>query len=362
VHATDSTRSAAREIRLYVGAKTGRDGIHAPTMASEITKLGSQRPMCRWVTGVLEKLLLEASLGMQTGALALQTWRKPDSPSTCEMGALGKVGSENSNSTASRRRETGTVSYEIMLSGVTGAMLLVCREKAAESESVPRFRKVGGCDAVEVGLGHQDKRRCACPARRVGGGNSESKHFTRRRSALQSAAGRGSRRWSASCHRTSKLTEFGRSTGTFKRLLGAANICSKRWVCSSTISMVQMNMWTRPERRRRRDPPFKGSQHVAGDAPTETSVVLLDPRGRDARRGPRPCRSACSGATPSVRRNCLNLANPRATHSLAVLTDGRRHHQACESWVPVTGGNVAFYNETWAGNLSDPVLRHRGRC
>src|SRR6201987_3164548 len=138
---------------IYVGAKTGRDGIHGATMASEEFKEGSEqkRPNVQVGDPFMEKLLLEACLeAMQTGAIVgIQDMGAAGlTCSTCEMGARGKVGLEIELDLVPQR-ETGMSAYEIMLSESQERMLLVA-EKGREAEVFRVFEK-WGLDAVEVG-------------------------------------------------------------------------------------------------------------------------------------------------------------------------------------------------------------------
>src|ERR1022692_4916937 len=105
---------------IYVGARTGRDGIHGATMASEEFTEGSEakRPNVQVGDPFMEKLLLEACLeAMQTGAIVgIQDMGAAGlTCSTCEMGARGKVGLEIELDHVPQR-ETGMTPYEIMLS------------------------------------------------------------------------------------------------------------------------------------------------------------------------------------------------------------------------------------------------------
>src|ERR1041385_6172512 len=138
---------------IYVGAKTGRDGIHGATMASEEFSEASEakRPNVQVGDPFLEKLLLEACLeAMQTGAvLGIQDMGAAGlTCSTCEMGARGGVGLEIEMDRVPQR-ETGMNAYEILLSESQERMLLVAR-KGREEEVFAVFRK-WGLDAVEVG-------------------------------------------------------------------------------------------------------------------------------------------------------------------------------------------------------------------
>src|SRR5437764_413786 len=138
---------------IYVGAKTGRDGIHGATMASEEFSEASEakRPNVQVGDPFLEKLLLEACLeAMQTGAIVgIQDMGAAGlTCSTCEMGARGHVGVEIELDRVPQR-ETGMTAYEIMLSESQERMLLVA-ENGREREVFRVFEK-WGLDAAEVG-------------------------------------------------------------------------------------------------------------------------------------------------------------------------------------------------------------------
>ncbi len=138
---------------IYVGSKTGRDGIHGATMASEEFSEGSEakRPNVQVGDPFLEKLLLEACLeAMQTGAVVgIQDMGAAGlTCSTCEMGGRGGVGLEIELDLVPQR-ETGMTPYEIMLSESQERMLLVA-EKGREDEVFRVFQK-WGLDAVTIG-------------------------------------------------------------------------------------------------------------------------------------------------------------------------------------------------------------------
>src|SRR5580658_4723029 len=138
---------------IYVGAKTGRDGIHGATMASEEFTEGSEqkRPNVQMGDPFLEKLLLEACLEvMQTGAvLGIQDMGAAGlTCSTCEMGARGELGLTIELDLVPQR-ETGMSSYEIMLSESQERMLLVA-DKTRAVEVLDVFSK-WGLDASIVG-------------------------------------------------------------------------------------------------------------------------------------------------------------------------------------------------------------------
>ena len=138
---------------IYVGARTGRDGIHGASMASaEFTEESKQkRPNVQVGDPFMEKLLLEACLeAMHTGAIVgIQDMGAAGlTCSTCEMGSRGEVGIEIELDRVPQR-ETGMTPYEIMLSESQERMLLVA-DKGREEEVFRVFRK-WGLEAVEIG-------------------------------------------------------------------------------------------------------------------------------------------------------------------------------------------------------------------
>ena len=175
---------------IYVGSKTGRDGIHGATMASEEFSEASEakRPNVQVGDPFLEKLLLEACLeAMQTGAIVgIQDMGAAGlTCSTCEMGARGNVGTEIELDLVPQR-ETGMTAYEIMLSESQERMLLVA-QKGREQEVFPRLREMG----TGRGRGrprHLRRQDARAAARRSRRRNSQrSAH--RRRAGLQASAG-----------------------------------------------------------------------------------------------------------------------------------------------------------------------------
>ena len=142
---------------IYVGAKTGRDGIHGATMASAEfdEKLGEKRPTVQVGDPFMEKLLLEACLeAMQTDALVgIQDMGAAGlTCSTCEMGARGGAGIEIDLQDVPQR-ETGMTPYEIMLR-IAGA-------HAARREEGPRSG--GRAHLREVGPARRAHRRGPTP-------------------------------------------------------------------------------------------------------------------------------------------------------------------------------------------------------
>jgi phosphoribosylformylglycinamidine synthase subunit PurL len=347
---------------IYVGAKTGRDGIHGATMASEEFSEASEakRPNVQMGDPFLEKLLLEACLeAMQTGAVVgIQDMGAAGlTCSTCEMGARGKVGLEIELDRVPQR-ETGMSAYEIMLSESQERMLLVA-EKGREQEVFRVFEK-WGLDAVEVGHVTRDN---VMRVRQHGELVAEIPN-----EALTDDAPlykRPLERWEPPMEREMpahiQLAEPGDLTENFKRLLASPNICSKRWVWQQYDSMVQTNTVEGPGAGDAGVIRIKGSRRgLAMALDGNGRWCYLDPRLGAMHAVAEACRNvACAGATPIGATNCLNFGNPEKPHIMwqfSQTIDGIT--KACEELeVPVTGGNVSFYNETLGeGIYPTPVL------
>src|SRR5512143_3612509 len=223
---------------IYVGSKTGRDGIHGATMASEEFSEESEqkRPNVQVGDPFLEKLLLEACLeAMQTGAVVgIQDMGAAGlTCSTCEMGARGNVGVEIELDLVPQR-ETGMTPYEIMLSESQERMLLVA-EKGREDEVFRVFRK-WGLGAVTIGkVIDQSTMRVLEHGKVV----AEIPN-----AALTDDAPLYKRpmdRWEPPVSREMPehiaLGQKSEFTDELKRLLASPNICSKRWVFEQYDSM-----------------------------------------------------------------------------------------------------------------------------
>ena len=369
---------------IYVGSKTGRDGIHGATMASEEFSEASEakRPNVQVGDPFLEKLLLEACLeAMQTGAVVgIQDMGAAGlTCSTCEMGGRGGVGLEIELDLVPQR-ETGMTPYEIMLSESQERMLLVA-EKGREDEVFRVFAK-WGLDAVTIG------RVINQPMMRVLEHGKVVAEIPN--AALTDDAPlyrRPLERWEPPVPRDvpenvalGVKTEL---TDELKRLLASPNICSKRWVYEQYDSMVQTNTVEGPG----------GEGGVIRVKGTQRGLAMaLDGNGRWCYLDPKlgamhavaeSARNvACTGATPMAATNCLNFGNPEKPQIMwqfSQTIDGMT--KACEELeTPITGGNVSFYNETLGegiyptpvigvvGILEDvhkavgPSFREPGRC
>jgi phosphoribosylformylglycinamidine synthase subunit PurL len=346
---------------IYVGAKTGRDGIHGATMASEEFSEGSEakRPNVQVGDPFLEKLLLEACVeAMHTGAVVgIQDMGAAGlTCSTCEMGARGGVGIEIELDLVPQR-ETGMNAYEIMLSESQERMLLVA-ESGREQEVLKVFEK-WGLDGVIVG-------------RVTSGGRLRVLEHGELVADIPNTAltddaplyHRPMEPWSAPVSRTkpesvrwSMATDF---TESLKRLLAAPNICSKRWIFEQYDSMVQSNTVEGPG-------ADAGLMRIKGSK--RALAMALDGNGRwcwlDPKLGAMHAVAesarnvSCTGATPVAATNCLNFGNPEKPQIMwqfSQVVDGLT--EACTALeTPITGGNVSLYNETLGeGIYPTPVI------
>ena len=349
---------------IYVGSKTGRDGIHGATMASEEFHEGSEakRPNVQVGDPFMEKLLLEACLeSMQTGAGAIIGIQDMGAAgltcSTCEMGGRGGVGIEIELDRVPQR-ETGMSAYEIMLSESQERMLLVA-QKGREREVYKVFEK-WGLDAVEIGTVTE-------------GGNLRVRQHGELVADIPNSAltddapvyKRPLQRWEPPVAREMpegiQLDEKANFTGDLKRLLASSNICGKRWIWQQYDHMVQTNTVEGPGASDAGVIRIKGSQRgLAMALDGNSRWCYLDPKLGAMHAVVEAARNvACTGATPVAATNCLNFGNPEKPHimwQLSQAIDGIT--KACEELeTPITGGNVSLYNETLGeGIYPTPVL------
>jgi phosphoribosylformylglycinamidine synthase II len=348
---------------IYVGAKTGRDGIHGATMASEEFTEGSEqkRPNVQMGDPFMEKLLLEACLeAMATGAvLGIQDMGAAGlTCSTCEMGARGELGL-NIELDLVPQRATGMSSYEIMLSESQERMLLVA-DKGREGEVLDIFKK-WGLDASIVGIvTADDVMRVTHHGELVA--EIPNKALTDNAPVYHRPVGT----WVAPVPKDppaqilEALKKPSDYTADLKKLLASANICDKRWVFEQYDSMVQTNTVQGPGGEagvmRIKGTPRGLAMALAGNG----RWTYLDPKLGAMHAVAEAARKvACTGATPVAATNCLNFGNPEKPEIMAQLSsaiDGIG--EACIALgTPVTGGNVSLYNETKGeGIYPTPVL------
>ncbi len=337
---------------MAVGARTGRDGIHGATFASEELSEGddvSSRPQVQVGDPFTEKLLLEASLeliasghivGIQDmGAAGLTS-------SGAEMAGRSGTGVEMEVAQVPVREE-GMTPYEILLSESQERMLVVAaagREEAVreilekwelEAATIGRVTASGAFRVTENGVPVADIPALplteGCPTYERPGEEGEEVREKR----------------------TMDLAPYVKPPGTledaFLRVTGSPAVASKQWVYEQYDTTVRANSIERPG----------GDAGVIRIPGTRRGIAATtDCNGRHTWLNPRvgamgavaeAARNvACTGAVPRAITNCLNFGSPLKPHIMyqfreAVL--GMR--DACAFLeTPVTGGNVSFYNET----------------
>src|SRR5256885_12598917 len=398
---------------LYVGAKTGRDGIHGATMASaEFDEEAlEKRPTVQVGDPFLEKLLLEACLeAMRSGAVAgIQDMGAAGlTCSTCEMASRANTGIEIDLSLVPQR-ETAMTAYEMLLSESQERMLIVAY-KGREREVADIFRK-WDLDAVVIGQVRDDGRMrvthngelvCDVPVKALTDDAPVYERPLKAASADVSSAyasgsgaldagetpalpadtapvhvlaaetdptlttepaasvGGGADIISPAPPTAPNLTAAQNQNDALLRLLASPNLASKEWVYRQYDHMVRTNTAVLPgadaavvrikETRRALAIALDGNGRYCAANPREGAKLVVAEAARNV---------VCVGAKPIAITNCLNFASPERPEvmwSFSEVIDGMA--EACKAFnTPVVSGNVSFYNETEGhGVLPTPVI------
>jgi phosphoribosylformylglycinamidine synthase II len=353
---------------IYVGAKTGRDGIHGASLlaSAEFTEESQQkRPNVQVGDPFTEKLLLEACLeAMHTGAVvAIQDMGAAGlTCSTTEMASRGGTGIEIDLAKVPQR-ETGMTPYEIMLSESQERMLLVA-EKGREHEVLGVFKK-WGLDAVVVGqvtdgglmrVKDHGKVAAEIPAHPL----AEEGPVYQRPLAAPALRIETEKDWFAFAAEGTNLT------GNFLKLLASPMIASKRWITDQYDTSVRTNTLAGPGAS---DAAVVRIKDPETGAVKRALALSTDGNGRWCQLNPRvgamhavaeAARNvAASGARPMAATNCLNFGSPEKPEVMwqfSQAIDGLA--EACTTLgTPITGGNVSFYNETLGKSIyPTPVI------
>lgn len=335
---------------IYVGSKTGRDGIHGATMASESFSEDAQqrRPTVQVGDPFTEKLLMEACLelmkrdcvvGIQDmGAAGLTS-------SAAEMAGRGSSGVELELSRVPLR-EQGMTPYEILLSESQERMLLVVKP-GTEAEAMRIFER-WDLDAVVVGRVTEE------PVFRVLARGEEVVSIPVQ--ALTDAAPVYDRPAAPPKDLRARQTleldtvpEPRDLTAVLRALLGSPNLASKEWVYRQYDHFVRSNTVLEPGS----DAAvvrIKGTQKaIAMTVDCNSRYCYLDPyRGGMIAVSEAARNLSCVGAVPLGLSDCLNFGSPEREDVMWQFAQsilGMR--EACLALeVPVVSGNVSFYNET----------------
>ncbi len=343
-------------ILLAVGAKTGRDGIHGASFASEDLTAESEkrRPQVQVGDPFTEKLLLEASLALITGGyiIAIQDMGAAGlTSSSAEMAARGGVGVEVDTSKVPTR-EPGMTPYEIMLSESQERMLVVAAPHRLDA--IRAVCRQWDLDATPIGhvtddgifrVVHDGRVVAAIPGKELVDGCPmysppavESDAAKNRRAFAPMVSGPG-------------------CSVTLERLLDAPTIASKRWVFEQYDGTVRGGSVMPPGGDagvlRVADTGFG----IAMTVDCNARHVLLDPyEGGKGAVAEAARNIACTGAQPLGITDCLNFGNPEKPEIYFQFVEACRGiGEACRTFgTPVTGGNVSLYNQNPVGAI-DPT-------
>jgi phosphoribosylformylglycinamidine synthase subunit PurL len=344
---------------MYVGAKTGRDGIHGATMASEEfgDEAQSKRPTVQVGDPFLEKLLLEACLeAMRAGAIVgIQDMGAAGlTSSSSEMGARAGNGIEIDVELVPQR-ETGMTAYEIMLSESQERMLIVA-DLGREREVIDIFRK-WELDAVVIGRvtgdGHLRVKQGEAIVADIPNTALTDEAPVYHRPIEQPDA-----------PTPQAITQVEQSAAeldaTFMRLIAQPTIASKEWVYRQYDHMVRTNTVVAPGSDAAVIRIKEKRRMLAMTLDSNARYCAVDPRAGARLVIAEACRNlTVSGARPLALTNCLNFASPERPEVMwqfSEVIEGMS--EACRAFeTPVTGGNVSFYNETdGRGIYPTPVI------
>jgi len=335
---------------IYFGSKTGRDGIHGATMASDSFDDQSEkkRPTVQVGDPFQEKLLLEACLELMAGDLlvGIQDMGAAGlTSSSCEMASRAGNGMDL-DLTHVPRREPGMTPYELMLSESQERMLMVA--KAGKEEECIRICKKWDLDVAVVGkvtgsgilrVLDQGKVVAEIPAK-----------------ALADDGPRYERPYSPPGYQDmltnlnyDALPDVKDPNAALLALLESPTIASKRWVYEQYDHMVRTNTMVRPGSDAAVVRIKGTNKAVAMTVDCNSRYCLLNPyEGARLAVAEAARNLACSGAEPIGLTDCLNFGNPERPDIMwqfVMAIEGMK--DACEHFkIPIVSGNVSFYNET----------------
>ena len=367
MHETDLIRAKAEGIGnpiIAVGARTGRDGIHGASFASEDLSEASdaKRPRIQVGDPFTEKLLLEASLELiKSGHIvAIQDMGAAGlTSSSAEMAERGDVG-VTIDVTRVPVRESGMTPYEILLSESQERMLVVAKRghEGAVAEILTKW------DLTAAVIGEV----IAEPVYRVTEGSKVVAEFPGSRlvtdcpsyspEARESSAIRELR--AADPLAIPERAEENDAAWTLERLLSAPTIASKAWAYRQYDSTVRTNTVVGPGGDAAVIRVRGTNKALAVKTDCNARYVYLDPRVGGRTAVAEAARNvACTGARPMAITNCLNFGNPTRPEVFYQFREAvAGMGEACRALgTPVTGGNVSLYNESPSGAVyPTPVI------
>ncbi len=345
---------------IYVGSKTGRDGIHGATMASDVFDETSEqkRPNVQVGDPFTEKLLMEACLELFRGKDVVGIQDMGAAGLTCsslEMAGKGGVGIDMDLDQVPLR-ETQMTPYEIMLSESQERMLLVGK-KGSEKRILKIFDK-WDLDAAVVGR--------VVKGDQVKVFTGKELHGTIPTGPITDEAPCYTRPVKKPKYLSETKKDFDRlvkaSSGhqdpndILKRLLASPNIASKHWVYRQYDHMVGTNTAILPGSDaavvRIKDPHTEGkktNKALAMTSDCNSRYVYLNPyRGAAIAVAEAARNIACSGGKPLAVTDCLNFASPEDPEIVWQFREALSGMgEACKALgTPIISGNVSFYNQS----------------
>lgn len=335
---------------IYFGSKTGRDGIHGATMASDSFDDTSEqkRPTVQVGDPFQEKLLLEACLELMANDLlvGIQDMGAAGlTSSSCEMASRAGNGIDL-DLTHVPRREPGMTPYELMLSESQERMLMVA--KAGKEEDCIRICKKWDLDVAVVGkVTGNGMLRVLDQGTVVADIPAKS---------LADDGPRYERPYSPPAYQDmltnlnyDAIPDVKDANAALLALLESPTIASKRWVYEQYDHMVRTNTMVRPGSDAAVVRIKGTNKAVAMTVDCNSRYCLLHPyEGARLTVAEAARNLACSGAEPIGLTDCLNFGNPERPDIMwqfVLAIEGMK--DACEHFkIPIVSGNVSFYNET----------------
>ncbi|MEO0672330.1 MAG: phosphoribosylformylglycinamidine synthase subunit PurL [Pseudomonadota bacterium] len=353
--------SAAKGVGLpvvYVGSKTGRDGIHGATMASAEFDDASEekRPTVQVGDPFTEKLLIEACLElMATDAIiAIQDMGAAGlTSSTSEMADKGGVGIRLDLDQVPQR-ETGMTAYEMMLSESQERMLMILKPgREAEAEAIFTkweldFAVIG--ETTETGrmiVTHQGRTEADIPV-----------------ATLADSAPIYDRPWVAAETPKTILPEWVPAPksvlATLKEMMAGPDLASRRWVWEQYDHMVMGDTVQRPGGNAGVVRVHGTSKAIAATCDVTPRYVAADPEMGACQAVVETWRNLTAvGAEPLAITDNMNFASPERPEIMGQFVGAVKGiAKACKALqYPVVSGNVSLYNETnGAGILPTPAI------
>ncbi|BAF88229.1 phosphoribosylformylglycinamidine synthase II [Azorhizobium caulinodans ORS 571] len=343
---------------VYLGSKTGRDGIHGATMAS--AEFGAdaeeKRPTVQVGDPFAEKLLLEACLEIMQAGCVVAIQDMGAAGLTCsavEMGAKGDLGVEL-DLNAVPCRETGMTAYEMMLSESQERMLMVIADgKEDQAEAI--FRKWGldfaiigkTTDTLRFVVKHDGDVKADLPIKELG---DEAPEYYRPFTETPPRPVLG----------PSDVNHAVSVADALERLIASPDLCSKRWVWEQYDHLILGNTVQRPGGDAAVVRVNEGPKALALTTDVTPRYCEADPFEGGKQAVAEAWRNLTAvGATPIAVTDNLNFGNPEKPEIMGQFVGCVKGiGAACEALdFPVVSGNVSLYNETnGQGILPTPTI------